>query len=387
MERKTMTSNERPRRARCVALLALASALGLPVAVAAGCGGVASQPPTVGGESHFLQYCDDDCAAGLDCIAGVCTKGCLVSDMSSCSAFAGAVCTAASVEPGAVAVCDVDCAVDADCSGLGSAHRCEGGFCRSPGGSSGMGGGMGGSAPVAMGGSDGMGPPVGNTGGTSTGGGGSMVDCDMYRFLDNPPQLEVVIRNERNAPVYVPQMIQTPCSGYPTQFRRGGALVDLSPGFCGNSCEEVQDEGATSPGGGAAPCPALCVADPLVAIGPGQERRYVIDALEIVNLEMPNDCFSGDFESVTCFNRIGLPPAQYDVSLAGFTEFVCPPELTPCDCAQPTPDGICPPNINQGSGEMLTATASFAWPSSESMSDTSLMGVTLTFNQAQGGPP
>jgi len=94
-----------------------------------GCGGVAGGPST-GGESHFLEYCQSSCAAGLDCISGVCTRGCLV-EASSCGDLPGsAQCTADSIEPGAVAVCDVDCRGDAQCAALGADHRCVGGFCR-----------------------------------------------------------------------------------------------------------------------------------------------------------------------------------------------------------------------------------------------------------------
>ena len=94
----------------------------------AACGGMLGKP-TVGGESHFLQRCSEGCGE-LDCVADLCTRICLV-DESSCSDLAPrATCTNASVEPGAVAVCDLTCGGDADCAGLGAAFGCSGGFCR-----------------------------------------------------------------------------------------------------------------------------------------------------------------------------------------------------------------------------------------------------------------
>ena len=89
--------------------------------------------PKVDSESHFLGGCATSCDAGLSCICGVCTEPCV--DASDCSAEAfGAVCRAldpeqcGSAEP---AVCDVACALDADCAGVAGAS-CNGGWCRGP---------------------------------------------------------------------------------------------------------------------------------------------------------------------------------------------------------------------------------------------------------------
>jgi len=97
------------------------------------CGGRSNgNGPFVGGESHFLYRCVSSCNGGLECISGVCTKPCIV-DESDCSALAsGALCTNESVEPGAVAICDLACADDGDCSALGGEHGCNLGFCRAP---------------------------------------------------------------------------------------------------------------------------------------------------------------------------------------------------------------------------------------------------------------
>jgi hypothetical protein len=97
--------------------------------VVAACGGTIGKR-TAGGESHFLKACPGDCGAGLECISGVCTRGCVVGE-SECSDLApGATCTNQSIEPGRVAVCDLPCDRDRDCNGLGDEFRCPAGFCR-----------------------------------------------------------------------------------------------------------------------------------------------------------------------------------------------------------------------------------------------------------------
>jgi hypothetical protein len=96
-----------------------------------GCGGALGGPIT-GGESHFLGRCDSTCESGLDCISGVCTRGCLVKEAKCSDLAPSALCTAGSIEPGAVAVCDVSCTNDAGCKEVGPEHRCESGFCRGP---------------------------------------------------------------------------------------------------------------------------------------------------------------------------------------------------------------------------------------------------------------
>jgi hypothetical protein len=114
-----------------------AGALGGVLVVASGvlaeaCGGAADPDTSLGGESHFLRSCGDGCGSDLDCISSLCTKGCIVGE-SSCAALAErAVCTSASIEPGSVAVCDVECGARVDCAALGGDYQCESGFCRAP---------------------------------------------------------------------------------------------------------------------------------------------------------------------------------------------------------------------------------------------------------------
>lgn len=93
-----------------------------------GCGGALGS--SSGGESHFLIQCDDTCGGGLSCIAGVCTRGCVLDEEDRCEDLhADAECTD-SIEPGEVAVCDVACAADDDCASLGANYSCETGQCR-----------------------------------------------------------------------------------------------------------------------------------------------------------------------------------------------------------------------------------------------------------------
>jgi hypothetical protein len=97
--------------------------------LAVGCGGAVGNGQSTG-ESHFLDYCTSSCGDGLECISGICTRGCLVGD-SQCGALnSNATCTNESVEPGNVAVCDVACQSTSDCAALGTEHECKAGYCR-----------------------------------------------------------------------------------------------------------------------------------------------------------------------------------------------------------------------------------------------------------------
>lgn len=135
------------------------------------CGGAVGVS-TVGGESHFLRHCGDGCGPGLDCIADICTRSCIVAQDSCADLAKDAACTAASIEPGAIAVCDAACTSDAACKTLGDDFSCQAGFCREE--PSVQGGGAGGhSVPGGSGGSGGStfdpsagAPPV--TGGANT---------------------------------------------------------------------------------------------------------------------------------------------------------------------------------------------------------------------------
>ncbi len=111
------------------------------------CGG--SVGGNSGGESHFLSYCDAICADGLDCISGLCTRSCLVDNADCSDLHPGAKCTDQSIEPGAVAVCDLGCTLDGDCAKLGAGFSCEQGYCRESGGltTGGSGGGGTGNGP------------------------------------------------------------------------------------------------------------------------------------------------------------------------------------------------------------------------------------------------
>jgi hypothetical protein len=141
-------------RSLCITLLVVA------------CGGAVGQS-TAGGESHFLRHCAESCGEGLECVTGVCTRGCLVGQDSCTDLSPDATCTDQSFEPGAIAVCDVSCSVASDCDKLGNTYDCEDGFCRgpalsneppgsNPSGNAGQGGGAG-TGTAANGGSAGSG--------------------------------------------------------------------------------------------------------------------------------------------------------------------------------------------------------------------------------------
>ncbi|HLV20413.1 MAG TPA: hypothetical protein VKZ49_06020 [Polyangiaceae bacterium] len=149
--------------------------LGLGVLLAGACGGSVTGKPVTGGESHFLTRCQGACGDGLDCISGVCTRGCLVENPASCGNLAAAAtCTDQSIEPGSVAVCDVGCTGDDDCGPVGPHHRCDDGFCRGPApSSSGTGGDAG--TPSGSGGTGGTSGAPGSGGSSGSGSGAACV--------------------------------------------------------------------------------------------------------------------------------------------------------------------------------------------------------------------
>jgi hypothetical protein len=152
-------------------------ALLLSAAVAAGCGGVIGE--SSGGESHFLRHCDDSCEDGLRCISGLCTRSCLVSESDCSDLHAEAACTAESIEPGEVAVCDVACSKDVDCAELGAGFGCDGGFCRAADTSVSSGGSASTStSSTSAGGSGGTGGSTGVDGGVG-GFDSYCADCDQ----------------------------------------------------------------------------------------------------------------------------------------------------------------------------------------------------------------
>ena len=97
--------------------------------LAVACGGATDNGQS-SGESHFLDYCASSCGEGLDCISGICTRGCLVGEAQCAALNPDATCTNESVEPGSVAVCDVACQSTSDCAALGAEHQCKDGYCR-----------------------------------------------------------------------------------------------------------------------------------------------------------------------------------------------------------------------------------------------------------------
>jgi hypothetical protein len=132
--------------------------------VLAACGGVTTTP-TEGSESHFLRECDEDCGKGLECVSGLCTRSCLIGRDSCADLASDAQCTDRSIEPGAVAVCDVGCQGDAACAKLGADFACDAGFCRAAGSSSG-----GAAGATSSGGSGGATSSSGSGGATSSSG-------------------------------------------------------------------------------------------------------------------------------------------------------------------------------------------------------------------------
>ena len=193
--------------------------LGLAV-LAGACGGTTANTPSLGSESHFLAHCAGSCGDGLDCIGGICTRACLTASSSCADLAPDASCTDQSVEPGAVAVCDVACTVQSDCARLGANYTCQGSFCRT------------GSPPDPVGETPEPGPmtPV----------------CESFADQSPPPDVRgFTIVNRTSQVLYLQQFGS--CGGdneYSlVQVRRDGQDVNTSGGGCGLSCDETLSSG------------------------------------------------------------------------------------------------------------------------------------------------
>jgi Kunitz/Bovine pancreatic trypsin inhibitor domain len=185
------------------------------------CGGLAGKP-AVGGESHFLRHCTTTCGGGLTCVSSVCTRGC-VRDTDRCDDLAPqAACTDQSIEPGQVAVCDLGCESDNDCSALGAAYACESGFCRGaalpgnePPSSAGSGGTSVSSAGGGGGGAGGSSAGAPSAGGTASGGDPGYVppSCDYNGDAsDCPVGFECVKSPTQEVGACVEAAMNTDCS-------------------------------------------------------------------------------------------------------------------------------------------------------------------------------
>ena len=102
--------------------------------LAASCNGQVDDGAGIGGETHFLVTCGAGCGAGLSCIEGVCTRRC-EPGFSSCSELSKSAACVNPAEDGTAAnafsgTCDVQCAGDGECAGLGEGYLCVAGACR-----------------------------------------------------------------------------------------------------------------------------------------------------------------------------------------------------------------------------------------------------------------
>jgi hypothetical protein len=298
-------------RNRSVRALYRAGALGACwLWLAGACGGQTTGTPVVGSESHFLMHCTDSCDSGLSCIAGLCTQSC-ITGVDDCSELASAAaCTNQSVEPGAVAVCDVSCSSRTDCEALGDGYACEAGFCRLPALTSAR---LDGDA------------------------------CDAY--LDQiPPPVElpgVTIVNTTTHTLFI-QPAAPACRQEQSLVHVGrvGAAdgvteVNIQGSVCATQCNDVVANGWQKEGEGSLDlldCPgANCIGPPAaVPIEPG-ESLVERARLEFVPERLPRACAAGiTTDAVNCYKR-AIPARQtYAVWVLTSAQADCtPPSCTP----------------------------------------------------------
>lgn len=171
-------------------------------------------------ETHFLELCQDQCVAGLECICGICTKQCDSSDAclelaakASCETRSAGSC---GDEP--VSLCDVTCATNAECDELGPGYACEAGACR-------FGTELATSDEIS---NDGTG-----TGGTETGGieagteaGDDTSGATIADTTDDYPACSSSIPDDFTDPV-IPELVRPPTCDQPLSL--GATAADVVP--------------------------------------------------------------------------------------------------------------------------------------------------------------
>lgn len=322
---------------RAVALCSMLLAMSLG---SGGCGASARTEGLVGSETHFLTRCDANCGGGLQCIAGVCTRPCSVSEANTCAELPGSECKA-DVGAGGSGVCDVACEVDEACRGLSPNHRCVDGACRA--------------AEVlvrAIGGSENQ---------VSSG-----LDDTCIAFRDRVSETEtvVVITNELSGPVYLqPARNCTDTAPRLVAFDRPVFFPDAREVCGGQWCQEIQDSGYTGP----PPCPESCFSPALVRLEPGAEievGRFRSETRSHGSAAsglppMPDACYTlrdqEPYPNLACSSEVPMD-GSYVVTAQAFTALDCNGDEEFCDCA--SAEGSCTTGISSGSG-VLSASEAF----------------------------
>lgn len=280
------------------------------------CGGKTATTINLGGETHFLRHCVDECGSELSCIGGICTRSCLVNEGGNeCEGLAATSsdsvsCTAQSVEPGEVGVCDVQCTQDFQCEPFSHAHRCQQGHCRAS-----------------------------NLTSTSTD------DNSCQGFRDEPPpsELNVRIRNATNGPIFLMPSVGCNTPGPVSIETDRDVSLAMGPSACDSSCEELLDDGYE-----ARTCTAGCDDQNPIRIEAGELYQAPSIAALIENHPIPGNCIGqspyDDF-SVYCDQQRSWPPGELRFIARAYLAVAC---LDPqaCDC-QPevTGEEVTPPQI------------------------------------------
>ncbi len=296
-----------------------AAGVAVLVAVALGACGVATSLPSVGSESHFLAHCEATCADGLDCIGGICTRACLTAAADCTDLDPAATCTNQSVEPGAVAVCDVPCSAADDCGRLGSEFSCAAAFCRDNSVASPD---AGTSLPPA--------PPP---------------ECDAYRDVPSSLSVTVSIVNERSETIYLKPFLDG-CNHLPRLVNWDG--FNLHGYRCATSCQEILESETYAP----IPCGEDCTTAPLVRLEPGATLEVgTFDSIQLSHgivpgtEQMPSSCGRDDrYFGFACFSRAPIPLGEHELSAQALLDPGCPEQPAiddeECNCS-PGEQGSC----------------------------------------------
>jgi hypothetical protein len=175
---------------------------------------------------------------------------------------------------------------------------------------------------------DGVGGAKGGTSAVSFGGttavslGGSNSNCELNVAHTSPHSVEVIVKNERDAPIYLESGKGGLCSFGETMTildSRGKRLSQEANCECSIAMEM----------GG---CPiASCAMPKLLRIEPGSSKTFVWDGNESVGRDVPPYCAPKNATNFQCDLMVPAASGTYRLAVNGSTDWTCEDD-TKCSC-------------------------------------------------------
>jgi hypothetical protein len=175
-------------------------------------------------------------------------------------------------------------------------------------------------------GGEGVGGAKGDTTAVSFGGatspGGSNSSCDAYQNVPSSHSVEVIVKNERNAPIYLESGNGGPCSwGESMTITDWAGRRLLQAANC--TCNALMNEGRCA-------VPS-CAYPALLRIEPGSSKTLTWDGTESVLTNLPKACTPSNATSIECELTRPAAGGTYNLVVNGSTDWKCEDD-TECSC-------------------------------------------------------